>query len=285
MECILFRLFSAMQYYIFMPKNYSSSRALRQRSISQVAKASMAQELSSLGRAALAAGSAVMALRDPRRADLIAVLGEATGREALRRLTKRVAMSSSGRSMLAVREPRRFPSMSLEQMRSLPAGSLGAKYAAFMDVRNFDPNDRSAVYEELIPDPDQAWVLQRYRDVHDLWHVLMDTPTTILGELALKWFEAVHTGLPVAMLSATFGPFLLKEGDRKFLLSEIVPWAVKSGRAANNLIAIRYEDHLHRDVEELRKEWNLVSPRMYFKNAELFYKKKAREQRGSRDME
>lgn len=49
----------------------------------------------------------------------------------------------------------------------------------------------------------------RYREVHDLWHVLSGLPPTVEGELALKWFELVQTGLPVCALGAVFGPLAL----------------------------------------------------------------------------
>ena len=41
----------------------------------------------------------------------------------------------------------------------------------------------------------------RYRQVHDFWHVLCDLPPTVLGEVALKWFELKATGLPVCLFS------------------------------------------------------------------------------------
>lgn len=49
----------------------------------------------------------------------------------------------------------------------------------------------------------------RYREVHDLWHVLSGLPPTVEGELALKWFELVQTGLPVCALGAVVGPLAL----------------------------------------------------------------------------
>jgi len=39
--------------------------------------------------------------------------------------------------------------------------------------------------------------MTRYREVHDFWHVLCELPPTVLGEITLKWLEAVQTGLPM----------------------------------------------------------------------------------------
>lgn len=221
----------------------------------------MTKRLSILGRGALAVGSAVVALANPARADMVAVLGEVTGTIPLSLLKQRVIRSKVGAEMLTSLSPSRFPadgSASLPELRELPKGSLGRQYARFMDSRNFEPESRVQV--RFIDDPQDAWLLQRYRDVHDLWHVLTGMPTNLVGELAQKWFEAVQTGLPVAVLSAIVGPVRLAPRQRSLLVRELIPWAVASARRADDLLAIRYEDHLHRNVDELRKEWCIDVP-------------------------
>lgn len=221
----------------------------------------MTVRLSIFGRTALAAGAAVVALTNPARADLIAVLGDVTSGPVLRRLRNRIGSTSDGRSMLDALHPARFPehgSASLTILRELPDGSLGREYARFMDVRKFTPESRHAV--RFVEDPTDAWVLQRYRDVHDLWHVLTGMPTTVLGELAQKWFEAAQTGLPVAVISAVFGPVRLPLEQQRLLMTELIPWAIRTGRRAPDLLAIRYEDRLEDSVEDLRKEWGIIVP-------------------------
>lgn len=235
--------------------------------------------LSVLGRTALAATSAVLALQNPKRADLVAALSDATVGPPLTRLSARLAASDGeGAKMLANRSPERFPSTSLfNDMRSLPDGTLGREYARFMDSRKFDHRDRPVVNRTLVPNEDEAWVLQRYRDVHDLWHVVFDVPTTVFGEISLKWFEAVHTaGLPGPLLSAVGGPARLASLERVVLVKEIVPWAVEVGTSCQDMMAIKYEDVLDRQVEELRKLWNVRSPREWLSNPDILYKKKRR---------
>lgn len=51
--------------------------------------------------AAVALGSAIGALMDPRRADLIAALGETTGKPAFYRVLERMRSSSEGRVSLS----------------------------------------------------------------------------------------------------------------------------------------------------------------------------------------
>eukprot|EP00171_Calliarthron_tuberculosum_P015519 IDg15519t1 len=236
----------------------------------------MADRLSIFGRGALAVGSAVLALANPARADMVAVLGEVTGGMALPRLRRRLEQSPTGAEMLSSLQPARFPaegSASLPALRALPDGSLGRSYATFMDSRHFEPESRLPV--RFVNDARDAWVLQRYRDVHDLWHVLTGMPTNLLGEIAQKWFEAVHTGLPVAVLSAAFAPARLDARKRALLASELAPWAVDSAGGAVDLLAIRYEDHLARNLDELRQEWNVKMP--HVSDPALLYGKRWKE--------
>jgi ubiquinone biosynthesis protein COQ4 len=230
------------------------------------------------GRLVVATVAAQRALANPRRADMVALLGDATAGPALRALAARVRLANpwllpsddQGRCC-----PRRFPEVSLDELLALPERSLGREYARFMADRHFDPADRDTVDARLVPEQDLAWVLQRYRDVHDLWHVLNAMPTTLLGELGQKWFEAVHTGLPVAILSSLMGPVQLKPAERRVLFRDLVPWALKAGSSAVNLLAVRYEDCLHRDIDDLRGEWKIILPSPFLREPHILYKKQS----------
>lgn len=39
--------------------------------------------------------------------------------------------------------------------------------------------------------------MTRYRETHDFIHTLVGMPTNMLGEVAVKWIEAINTGLPM----------------------------------------------------------------------------------------
>ena len=53
----------------------------------------------------------------------------------------------------------------------------GGEYARFMGVRRFNPSDRPPV--RFVDDEELAYVATRSREVHDVWHVLFDCPTTV----------------------------------------------------------------------------------------------------------
>ena len=51
--------------------------------------------------------------------------------------------------------------------------------------------------------------MRRYREVHDLYHTLLGMPTSMLGEVVVKWVEGLQTGLPMCVLGALGGPVRL----------------------------------------------------------------------------
>lgn len=146
-----------------------------------------------------------------------------------------------------------------------------------------------------VPSPTGTHALRllRYREVHDLWHVLSGLPPTVEGELALKWFELVQTGLPVCALGAVVGPLALprrepqstldpstksspfsfssasqrekssggggsssgKRGSREVLARTYVPWAIRAGRRAKKpLVCVWYEKRWEQPLEQIRRE-------------------------------
>ena len=212
---------------------------------------------SPLQKAFAAGASALQAIANPERADMVGLLGEVTGRVALERLRDELRASAEGRGVLALRPIVSTAEADAARLRDACApGTFGRAYGAFMGRHGFDADDRSPV--TLVDDEELAYVLLRYRQVHDYWHVLFGLPPSIPGELALKWFELVHTGLPVAAFSAVFGPVHLSGGDRAFLRDAIIPWALDAGKRAKPLLAVHYEAHWHTDLAQLRADLRVV---------------------------
>lgn len=195
--------------------------------------------------------SAIGAFIDPARADLVAMLGETTGGPALVKMRDRMASNDVGRELLE-RRPRLCyePIAVLERAGQLPEGSFGAAYLAYLRRYGFDPDERHEVH--FVEDPELRWVLQRYREVHDLWHTLADLPPTVLGETAVKWLEMVQTGLPSAALSALVAPLRLPAAERDVLLRIYAPWAAQCGRGVD-LLSVDYEALFSRPLDEVRE--------------------------------
>ena len=123
-------------------------------------------------------GGSVISLVSPGRADLVAAVGETTGESALRSIHRRMLAHPVGRDILTKRPRITEDNIDPEQMLlRLPEGSFGRDYAEFMCRHGFQAADRAEV--QFVDDPDLAYVMQRYREVHDFWHVLCDIPPTV----------------------------------------------------------------------------------------------------------
>ncbi len=212
-------------------------------------------QLTHIERAGVALGSALVSFIDPARGDMVALLGESTGGPALRALRAQMAASPDGAWLLAHKPRVRGVAFSPAALAAHPPGSFGAAYAAYVRTHGFSADARAEV--RLLCDPELAYVMARYREVHDFWHVLAGLPPTVLGEVALKWLEMVQTGLPVAALAALAGPARLPATERALLRGVLAPWALRAGRACAPLITVRYEDMLGLPLVEARERLRL----------------------------
>jgi len=213
---------------------------------------------SPLQKALLAAGSAGMSLYNPYRHDMVAVLGETTGHGALKVLRDQMRNDPEGAEILQERPRISLSTLDLDKLRSLPEGSLGQAYLRFLHVNRVSPDTRAPT--RFVDDEELAYVIQRYREVHDMLHTLLGMPTNILGEIVVKWFEAVQTGLPMCILGALFGPIRLSAQSVQVLVSELIPWAIQNGRRAPCVLNLYYERRWEQPLRALREELGITDP-------------------------
>ena len=209
-------------------------------------------------RGALAIGSALTSIINPRRGDMIAALGEATAQPFfVSRLRDRILADATGRRILRHRPRITSSSMSLENLRAMPTNSVGRTYAAWLDREGVSPDTRDQV--RYIDDEEEAYVMQRYRECHDFYHAITGLPVFVEGEVGLKAFEFANTGLPVTALSLT-AIVKLKPDERARMFQTYLPWAFANGWKAKALINVYWEEELETDVDELRDRLGIDRP-------------------------
>eukprot|EP00978_Attheya_sp_CCMP212_P041382 scaffold236691_cov33-Attheya_sp.AAC.1 len=158
----------------------------------------------------------------------------------------------TGRLILQERPLIHNAAFDFDELEKKP-GTFGHAYATFMKGHGFDPDGRSQV--RFVQDPDLAYVMLRYRQCHDFWHVLTGLPPTVVGELGIKWLELFQTGLPVAALSATVGSLRLSAEERDLLNQHYLPWAIRVGKdnsKCTNLMNVYYEKEFDTNLLDLR---------------------------------
>lgn len=209
-------------------------------------------------RLSLALGSAFGALKNPYRHDLIACLGEATAKlYFISRLRNAMLKDPSGRRILRDKPRITSKSMSLEKLRKLPENSVGYAYAAWLDREGVTPDTRDQV--RYIDDPEEAYVMQRYRETHDFTHAITGLPVIIEGELAVKAFEFANTLLPMTGLSLA-AIVRLKRVERERFLRVYGPWALRNGLMAEEVVCVYWEEELETEVEVLRRRLGIEVP-------------------------
>ncbi|KAL7620965.1 Ubiquinone biosynthesis protein [Parahypoxylon ruwenzoriense] len=214
--------------------------------------------LTGIERAALAVGSGVMSLLDPYRGDLIAALGEATASPYfISRLRRAMLASATGRRILRDRPRITSASLDLPRLRGLPANTVGATYAAWLDREGVSPDTRAAV--RYVDDAECAYVMQRYRESHDFYHALTGLPIVREGEVALKAFEFANTLLPMTGLSL-LALATLKPAERRRFWAIYGPWAVRNGLRSDEVINVYWEEEMETDVDELRARLGIETP-------------------------
>ncbi|MEL7237525.1 MAG: Coq4 family protein [Planctomycetota bacterium] len=149
----------------------------------------------------------------------------------------------------------------IEPLRHMPKGTLGREFARHIDDYNFDID-----YYQQIPtgqaNPDVQAVLNRVRETHDIWHVVLGFHPTPVGELGLKAFELAQLRRPMAGVIVGGGimRYTVVGGDQFDEAIAAISAGYRMGLQAKPLLAERWEDQWQTPVEEIRDRLNLKLP-------------------------
>ncbi|VEN43024.1 unnamed protein product [Callosobruchus maculatus] len=203
----------------------------------------------------LTAGSAAVCLLNPFRADMIACLGETSGVAATQHILEKMKESEEGCRILADQPRINTKTINLNYLQNLPEGTLGKTYYNFLADNKVTPDSRDPV--RFVDDIELAYVLQRYREAHDLIHTILQMPTHMLGEVTVKWVEALQFKLPMCIAGGIFGAMRLKPKQRQNYKKFYLPWAIDTGQNAKFLMNVYYEKRWEQPLDEFYKEFNI----------------------------
>ena len=207
---------------------------------------------------------------NPSRGDLLTVLTQVSSFPNIDRLVAQMRATHEGRRLMAARPSINSRTIDLEALWALPDETFGKEWVRWLRANRVGPDGRCEARH--MPTLETRYVIQRYRETHDFYHVLLGMPTSTLGETVVKYFEMAHMHLPVAALSAVGGSLRLVNDDRRALqrrehaqltaqLQQLAPWAVRLGRNVRlPLIGIEWERRWEQPLAELRTELGLDEP-------------------------
>lgn len=170
-------------------------------------------------------------------------------------LRDRMLASAEGRALCNARAAIDSRSVDYAWLRTLPADSLGGAYARALERADLDP-DFFVPPKHL--DPDLAYVAQRVRQTHDIWHALTGLATDIPGEIALQAFTYGQLQSKTSHAIATGGTAIY--GWRwPRLFREIRVWS-RAGRQAAFLLTVPWEQLWQEPLSELRARFGIEIP-------------------------
>lgn len=147
--------------------------------------------------------------------------------------------------------------LDLDALAALPADTLGHAYATFLRSHGLTPD----IFDGSPPgisDPRVAYVIQRMRQTHDLWHVVTGHETDPFGEVALQAFTYAQIRAPGSLVLAAVGT-LRGTRHRPTLVREVVA-AYRAGTRAAAMPPFPWEDHWATPLAEVRALLG-ISPR------------------------
>jgi len=209
--------------------------------------------LSPLARLAVARGFLAVA-RDPSNLDEVLGIADRLG-------SSNLPEEDLPPHLVAVELPDSGDLPPLDQLRTLPEGTVGRAYAQFMDAHGLTPDALS--YPEGASDVDRF--RRHVRTSHDLWHVATGWNPDGVGELGLQAFylAQLRFSFPALILAAGFAHVLWKQRDIAWDVVDAASEGWRQGSNAELLVGVDWVEWMARPLTELQAELGITpaSPR------------------------
>lgn len=150
----------------------------------------------------------------------------------------------------------RLPAISIEELSAQPDGSLGAILAGDFQAQGLNPN----LVDPLPGDTDGEWLMAHTYETHDFWHVITGFNQDLQGEVGLGGFYAgqmpnnTFMGFMLGMIMARC--VLISPTEQGGILKSLTRGFIM-GQNSRCLVGLDWPSLWHRDVDELRREFNI----------------------------
>ena len=196
-------------------------------------------------------------LADSNRLDDILLAEELTAGAQLKFLLRSGVMAT-GEGPDIMSERPRFSDVDMKALAQKDEGTFGRAVADFFKLHGLE----SSLYDvECVhtPDSDAAYLLQRLRTSHDLWHVLMSFNVDGHEEILLHAFSLAQSGMPASVVLMVLGSLkhMVLEARWGCMRSGLHE-AYRRGRFAVPLLPVYWERHLDTPLDVLRRELRIL---------------------------
>ncbi len=156
-----------------------------------------------------------------------------------------------------------------DALRAMPEGSVGRAYLKFVETQSLSADGLVAASEEVPRgrgsglNPEERWLGNRLRDIHDLQHVVCGYGRDPLGELCLLSFMVTQT----PNRGIAFIIFMARRKARQAAVSFSVDDCIEEGRrigeAATWFATVNWEERLAEPLDQIRGELGVLKPTLY----------------------
>lgn len=139
------------------------------------------------------------------------------------------------------------PELTLEKLATYPEGSLGKIFSGYFQANKIFP----FTYEYPVQS-DADVLYKRYRETHDIHHMLTGYGIDDFGEIEIQAFYIGNLGLRHARLIVAFGvPYLfLQQRSVSKVIKRLVA-AYRRGKRSRNMLDLPYEELWGMPLSEL----------------------------------
>ncbi|WNG16959.1 Coq4 family protein [Cystobacter fuscus] len=166
-------------------------------------------------------------------------------------LAHQLQRSEEGRRLLSKRPSLQGKELDLAALERLPEGTFGHALARYFRDNKISPFETTLQLKN-----DVDYLAKRYRETHDLLHVLTGYATDVVGEMELQAYLLGNLGLRTTMfvlLNGTIGQLKAPQSgvERSEYLRRV--WAAyRRGRASPRFLDFWFEEHWETPVATLR---------------------------------
>ena len=175
-------------------------------------------------------------------------------------IIERMRRHTTGQRLLAERTPLPDAVLRPELLADLPENTLGYQYWKHCHEASIDPAfisvESQKVAREYPATDEHKFVYDRYRDSHDLWHVLTGYGLDMAGEAGIiAWTYAQTRNRGYGLIFLLNALMCARRG--RFDVFWTCWKGYRYGNRSPLLLAVDWSEHLNRPIDEVRRELGL----------------------------
>ena len=186
---------------------------------------------------------------------------------SLSRAVERLRSTPEGRELLRTKPDILSVLNDREALRAMPEGSVGRAYLRFVESQSLSADGLVAASEEAPRgeglSPDESWLGNRLRDIHDLQHVMCGYGRDQLGELCLLSFMVTQTPNRGIAFIIFMARRKARQGTQLFSVDDCIEEGRRIGEGATWFATVNWEQRLAEPLDTMRAELGNGKPALY----------------------